>query len=179
IAGALKAPLGAANVIVLANVAVPGFDLPAVHVGGASMEGSLAATPAEPEALLLAARGSVRAGDGRRALDLIARHVTARAAAEMSPLECVLREIAAAAPELAIESHLIATEEKLRRGDFQGALMVLDGMGIPPDGLFRANWHRLRADALTRAGEPVTAHRELQRVAASSDPSVAIAIARA
>jgi tetratricopeptide (TPR) repeat protein len=167
----------AGKVVVLSPMVLAGLELPTLDVSAS--ERVLAATPAEPEALLRAARSAARAGDGRRALELIATHDMARAAAEMAALEHVLHEIAAVTPPLAVESHLLAAEEKLRRGDFHGALHVLDGVrGVPPDGPLHERWRRLRADALTRAGEPVTAQRELEGVARPADPNIAIAMAR-
>src|SRR5439155_26579967 len=85
----------------------------------------------------------------------------------------------AASERPAVECELIAAEETRADGHLQRALGRVVGMcGVVAEGPLRERWHRLRADALTRAGEPVSAQRELERVAGSDDPSVAIAMAR-
>jgi len=124
----------------------------------------LAASPDDAAALLVAARARVEIGAADDALAVVKRHPLARASADLTGLEGVLRAIAAESASHRLDALRLLAREQLRAGDYEAARRTLDDLPKPRTREDAEKAALLRAECLLRAGEPEAARRALDEL---------------
>lgn len=126
----------------------------------------LAAQPSDATAVIAAARARLETNAVDAALEILATHPLARASADPSVLERLLRDVASRSGPSRGPALRMLAREQLRAGDYEQARRSLDELPKPKTREEAVRLALLRAECHVRVGEPGAALRVLDAIGA-------------
>ena len=141
--------------------AIPEANAPTWTMLARVAEAMLAGSPHDGLALVAAARAHLELGRPAAVLEVLHHHPIARARADGTALERLLRDLASHSAGHRAEALRVLVREQLRSADYEAARRTLDDLPKPTTYEEAERTALLRAECHVRAGEPEAGQRAL------------------